>query len=620
MTCWGKLNPVMLLHIKSLRTLLMIAALGAVASCDSPAPSTDTGDDRYSVYRHSMDGAPSSLDPAQASNIYANFLAVNLFDTLYRYKYLARPYQLEPNLAEGLPQVSADGLIYTIRIKPGVHFIDDPSFPGGKGRAVRAGDFVYSIKRQFDPETRAQGAWLWQGRIVGLDEWKENGSDYGREVPGLKALDDRTLQIQLISPFPQLTHTLAQGYSAIVPREAVDHYGPEFSINPVGSGPYRLQVFNSARAVLVRNTGFRREPFSPEAEGFDPQVHDLYGIELLEGLSPPFTDRIEIEFIAEDASRWNAFLAGELDFIKVPVSQFDQVLERREPPGLKSEFENKYHLLANLESGFVHTDFNMSDRRIGYHPDAEQNARNKALRCAIIKAFDWPKRNEVFYYGIGQVFPGIIPPAAPEHDPAQNMSSVQRDLEGARSLLEHNGWTPENLPVLEYGFPSSVTERQMFEQFRSFLGEIGYPPEKIRPVTFATYGDYARAYLNREVMLITTGWTMDYPDAENTVQLFYGPNISPGSNSANYSNEEFDRLYRLSSSMQASPMRTTMYRNMNRMVIDDCVTISGVSRKMILLWNQGLKMLPDRSFVGGFFFRFVHTGNAATGAGGPAEQ
>ena len=92
---------------------------------------------------------------------------------------------------------------------------------------------------------------------------------------------------------------------------------------------------------------------------------------------------------------------------RAAITQFDQVLEGKEPLALKSGFEDKYHLLANLESGFVHTDFNMSDGRIGYHPDAGQNDRNKALRCAIIKAFDWPKRNEVFYYGIGQVFPGI---------------------------------------------------------------------------------------------------------------------------------------------------------------------------------------------------------------------
>jgi ABC-type transport system substrate-binding protein len=590
----------------------------ALAACDRPAQEGD-GPGDYRLYRHALDGAPNSLDPAHSSNHYANFLVVNLYDTLYRYKYLARPYQLEPNLAEGLPQVSADGLIYTIRIKQGVSFADDDAFPERRGRAVRAEDFVYSIKRHFDPATRAQGAWLWQGRIVGLDDWKEKGADYDQEISGLRALDERTIQIQLVSPFPQLTHTLAQGYSAVVPQEAVEHYGPEFAIRPVGSGPFRLLQFDNTGAVLARNDRFREEPFSLEAEGFDPAAQGGLGLEALEGKIPPFMDRIEVEFIAEDAARWTAFIAGELDFIKVPVTQFDQVLASRDPPRLEPELEQNFQLSANRESGFVHTDFNMDDERIGYHPDPDQSARNKALRCAIIKAFDWQKRNEVFYYGIGEVFPGIIPPVAPEFDAGQDPGSVTRDLEGARDLLDRYGWNAGNLPELEYGFPASVTERQMFEQFRSFMAEIGYPEEKIRPLTFATYGDYAKAYLNREVMLVTTGWTMDYPDAENTIQLFFGPNASPGSNNANYLNEEYDRLYRDSSTMQPSPMRTAIYRNMNRILIDDCATISGISRTLILVWSRGFAMLPDRSFVGGFFFRFVadSVSSEAVREGGP---
>jgi ABC-type transport system substrate-binding protein len=600
--------------------LLLAAALLllAAAGCTEQAPdSAQTAPE--TVYRHALDRAPRSLDPAQASSIYAKMLVVNLYDTLYRYQYLARPYQLTPNLAEGMPQVSADGLIYTIRIRPGAQFIDDPAFPRGRGRAVTAADFVYSIKRHFDPATRSQGAWLWQNRIVGLDQWKDEGADYDREVPGLRALDEQTVQIQLVSPFPQLTHTLAQGFAAIVPREAVEHYGQEFPIRPVGSGPYRLSGFDSTGAVLQRNPAFREPPFSLEAEGYDIETQGHLGLERLEGRVPPFTDRIEVAFIAEDAARWNAFISGETDFIKVPVTQFDRVLASRDPPRLNDDMAERYRLAASLESGFVHTDFNMDDQRIGYHPDSDQAARNTSLRCAIIKAFDWQKRNEVFYYGIGRVFAGIIPPASLEFDPAQDDSWVQRDLDGARKLLRDAGWHAGNLPELEYGFPASVTERQMFEQFRSFMADIGYPAEKIRPLTFATYGDYARAYLNREVMLTTTGWTMDYPDAENTMQLFYGPNASPGSNSANYSNEEFDRLYRAGAAMQPSPMRTSLYRNMNRILLDDCVTISGISRTLILMWNQDAVMLPDRAFVGGFFFRYVDSGAADGAAGGNAN-
>ena len=597
---------------RSFILLFPLLLAGLLTACDSSQESA-SAEPEVTVYRHAMDGVPRSLDPAQASSIYAKMLVVNLYDTLYRYKYLARPYELTPNLAESLPEVSADGLIYTIRIKPGVYFVNDEAFPEEKGRAVTAEDFVYSLKRHFDPATRSQGAWLWQDRIVGLEQWKEEGSDYDSEVAGLRALDERTIQIQLISPFPQLTHTLAQGFSAIVPREAVEHYGKEFPIKPVGSGPYRLRSFNSSGAVLRRNRKFRQQPISLEAEGFSPETQGHLGLESIEDRIPPLTDRIEVSFIAEDASRWNAFIAAETDFTKVPVSQFDQVLSSRKPPRLNEAMAEKYRLAANLESGFVHTDFNMDDQRIGYHPDADQDARNRALRCAITKAFDWNKRNEVFYYGIGQVFPGIIPPVAEEFESQTKTRPRERDLAAAQKMLRESGWHAGNLPELEYGFPSSVTERQMFEQFRSFMADIGYPAEKIRPLTFATYGDYARAYLNREVMLTTTGWTMDYPDAENTMQLFYGPNAAPGSNSANYNNEEFNRLYRAASTMQPSPMRTSMYRSMNRILLDDCATISGVARTLILLWNRDLTMLPDRSFVGGFYFRFVDTQNGQPG-------
>jgi len=582
-------------------TLILCLALASCAE-DASGPAQEGRD---TAYRHAMDGAPTNLDPVQASSVYTNFFAVNLYDTLYRYKYLARPYALVPNLAEEMPQVSADGLIFTIRIRPSARFADDPAFEGGTGRVVTAHDFVYSIKRHFDPEVLSLGSWLWAGKIVGMQEWKENGSDYDEEVPGLRALDDRTIQIQLIQPFPQLPHTLAQGFSAIVPREAVERYGPEISLHPVGSGPYRLASFDSARAVLTRNPDFRQEPFSLAREGYDPASQAGLGLEALEGEVPPFTDRIEVEFIAEDAARWNAFISDEVDFIKVPVTQFDSVLASRDPPLLSPRFSDRYRMDASLESGLVLTYFNMSDPRIGTHPDPEQDARNRALRCAIVKGFDWGKRNEVFYYGLGWIFPGIIPPATPEFNPGQDDSYVTRDLHGARNLLLLNGWQDENLPVLEYGLVAGVTERQMFEQFRSFMTDIGYPREKVQPLTFATYGDYARAFQNREVMLITTSWTMDYPDAENTVQLFYGPNASPGSNNSNYDSEEFNRLYRASSVMQPSPIRTAMYNNMNRLVMEDCAAISGISRTLILLWNRDVTMLPDRSFVGGSYVRFV---------------
>lgn len=584
-------------HYVMLLLTLIAGGCGEPPATDNSAPAK--------IYKHAMDGAPGSLDPAQAASLYANFLVVNLYDTLYRYKYLARPYQLQPNLATAMPEVSDDGLRLTIQIKKGVYFNDDPAFVGGLGREVKAQDFVYSIKRHFDPGTRAMGAWLWQQRIEGLDQWKTEGSVYDREVAGLRAVDDYTIQITLTRPFPQLVHTFAQGYAAIVAREAVEKYGLELSNHPVGSGPFQLVSRNSIRAVLTKNPDFRAEPFRLEDEGYDPATQGDLGLEALQGKIPPFVDRLEIEFITEDAARWNAFMANELHFIKVPVSQFDTVLKQRKPLMLSPRFDGVYHFEAAPEAGFIYTNFNMADERIGYHANPAQNRRNHALRCAMVKAFDWKKRNEIFFYGIGRVFPGIIPTAAPEYDADGDSTYIQRDLQAAIDLLQANGWNEKNLPVLNYGFPNSVTERQIFEQFRNFMMEMGYPAKKIRPMIFATYGDYHRAYSQGKVTLINSSWTMDYPDVENNMQLYYGPNASPGSNSANYNNPAYDRLYESSSTLSESPERTRIYREMNQLLMDDCASIAGISRTLLFLWDRKVIMKPDRSFLGGYFMRFV---------------
>jgi ABC-type transport system substrate-binding protein len=587
---------------KKLHIIFLLAILLS-AGCGQPPATNEDGP--LKIYRHAMDGAPGSLDPAQAASLYANFIVVNLYDTLYRYKYLARPYQVQPNLAATLPEVSGDGLRLTIKLKKGVFFIDDPVFEGGVGREVKASDFVYSIKRHFDPNTRAQGAWLWQNRIVGLDQWKSEGSDYDREVAGLLALDDYTVQMTLTKPFPQLVHTLTQGYAAVVPREAVEKYGQMLSNHPVGSGPFKLASRDSVRALLVKNPNFRQEPFDLAEEGFNPGAQKIPGLQNLQDKTPPFIDQLEIEFITEDAARWNAFSAGELHFIKVPVSQFDQVLSQRNPPELSPKYDGMYHFEASQEAGFIYTNFNMADERIGHHSDPGRNRRNHALRCAMVKAFDWKKRNEIFFYDIGQVFPGVIPPSVPEYDPGKNTAYIQRDLRGARELLKSNGWDESSLPTLDYGFPNSVTERQIFEQFRNFMMDAGFPADKIRPMIFATYGDYQRAYSQGKITLINSSWTMDYPDAENLMQLYYGPNASPGSNSANYDNPDYNRMYELSASMNESPERTILFRNMNQLLMDDCVSITGISRTLLFLWDKNAVMKPDRSFVGGYFLRFI---------------
>ncbi len=594
------------LSFRASRTLTLVIVAAALAGCGESGRVGDAAAKGAKVYRHSMDEAPSSLDPAQAANVYANHVVINAYDTLFSYKYLARPYELKPNLAADWPEISDDKLTYTIRLKPGVHFVDDPAFEGGIGREVVAEDVVYSIKRHFDPRTRAQGAWLWQDRIEGLEEWKAAGADYDQPASGLVAVDRHTLRIRLTRPYPQLLDTLAQGYSSIVPREAVEHYGREFAMRPVGSGPFRLVSFDTSRILMERNPKFRKEPVDLQAEGYDPGTQGSYGLEQIAGRSPPFIDVLEFDFIGEPSARWNSFTKGnEVQYTNLPNEQLDRVLASRSPVRLKPEYEERFHYYAGIEAGFIFSVFNLNFPEFGYNPDPERERRNKALRCAVLKSFDWEARNESFYGGIASVYPGIIVPVVPEFDESMPRDSVTRDVEGARRLLAENGWNAGNLPTLTYGVTGSVINRLMFEQFRAWLKDIGYPTSKVVLKQYATFGDISRAWKSSELPWIAKGWGLDYPDAENTLQLFYGPNGSPGSNDANYRNPEYDRLYEEASVMLPSPERTEIYRRMNRILVDDCVALTGLSRKRIHLWHRDVVALPDREIVGGFFLKYV---------------
>jgi len=579
--------------------LLLLVACGGESSIDSAEPG-------LRVYRHSTNGSPTTLDPVQSATAYTNLLVINLYDTLYSYRYLAQPYELRPNLAVAMPEVSDDGLTYTIRLRRGVRFIDDPAFDGGEGREVTAQDVIYSIKRHFDPEMRPQGAWLWQGRIAGLDEWKESGSDYDQAVEGLRALDSHTLQIRLMRPFPQLPFTLAQGYAAVVPREAVERYGRELGLRPVGSGPFRLISFDTAQAVMEPNPGWRWAPVDIYAEGYDEATHGFSGVRAIHGRTPPFVDRFVIDFVQDSAAQWNSFTKGnEIQITALPVELADRVLAAKSPVRLRADLAEKYHVSADIEAGFVYQSFNMDFPEFGYHPEPAQRKRNHALRCAMIKSFDWEARNESFYFGLGVVFPGIIPPVVPEFDAELSRDSVTRDVAGARRLLAENGWTAENLPRLIYGSTGGVRPRQFFEQFRAWLMQIGFPKEKVVLKQFATFGDLNKQWRESRLPYIAVGWGLDYPDAQNTLQLFYGPNRAPGSNSSNYDNPEYNRLYRQAAEMQPSPERTEIYRRMNEILIDDCVTIAALSRTRIPIWHKETLQFPPGGMVGGFYFPFI---------------
>ncbi|MBR6001021.1 MAG: heme-binding protein, partial [Oxalobacter sp.] len=101
----------------------------------------------------------TGFDPAVASDLYSSQIIRSIHEPLLTYDYLARPAKLVPETAEAMPEISADGKTYTITLKKGIYFADDPAF-GGKRRELVAADYIYSIKRLVDPAVRSSWGWL----------------------------------------------------------------------------------------------------------------------------------------------------------------------------------------------------------------------------------------------------------------------------------------------------------------------------------------------------------------------------------------------------------------------------------------------------------------------------
>ena len=161
------------------------------------------------VLRYAFPVAETGFDPAQISDLYSRVVAGNIFEAPLTYDYLSRPARLTPQTAAAMPEVSSDYRTFTFRIRPGIHFADDPVF-NGRARELVADDYVYAIKRHYDPKYKSPSLFqLENAKIVGLSELRatvlKDKTPFPYDVPvdGVRALDRYTLQVRLAAPSPR---------------------------------------------------------------------------------------------------------------------------------------------------------------------------------------------------------------------------------------------------------------------------------------------------------------------------------------------------------------------------------------------------------------------------------
>jgi ABC-type transport system substrate-binding protein len=517
------------------------------------------------------------MDPIYANDMYSSNEVARVYEGLLQYHYLKRPYTLVPNLAEEMPTVSKDSLTYTFKIRKGVLFHDDAAFPKGLGRELVAQDFVYSIKRLADPKLQSLGWWLLQGKLVGLDDWRKKYAekdkvDYGEVVEGVKALDKYTLQFKLKKSFPQFLYALAMPFTYAVAKEVVDKYGKEFLNHPVGTGPFILPVFTQSNKITyTKNPKFRDKYYPAEAsEEFNTPYYLADA-----GKKLPLVNKIVVNIMKEQQPRWLNFQKGKLDVLGIPKDNFDTAVTPDR--GLTDQMAKKgIELIKSINLDVTYIAFNHDDPLF----------KNVHLRRAMSMAYDPVKSNKLFYNNLAVVAQSLVPPGIAGQIKGYTNPYVGPNIEGAKKMLAKAGYGEGlGLPEITYDTASATISRQMGEFFKKQMALIGI---KVKVVT-NPWPQLQEKITKRKVQVFGIAWGADYPDAENFLQLLYGPNRAPGANGSGYDNPEFNRLFEVSSLMQDSPERTALYEKMYRIAAEQMPWIFGVHRQNFILRHGFLK-------------------------------
>ena len=526
------------------------------------------------------------MDPAAAQDLYASSEIMRVYEGLLQFHPFKRPYVLEPLLAEAMPKVSANGLEYTFKIRKGVLFHDDAAFADGKGREVTAEDFIYSIKRVADPKVQSTGWWLFEGRISGLDEWREkakkSAANYDEKIAGLQAMDSHTIKFRLKAPYPQFLYALAMPYSAVVSKEAVEKYGQEFLNHAVGTGPFILETFKPTEVITyVKNPKYWPATFPTEFNGdASPELKADAGKAL------PFVDRIEMRIIIESQPRWLHFMRGEIDTVAIPKDNFNDAItgDKELRPELK---EKGINLIKESSLDLTYTAMNLDS------PEVPQ-FKDKRIRRAISLAIDEKEVLRVFFNGMGIPAQTPVPPGIKGYDPKYKNPWRTNNIDLARKLMAEAGYPGgKGFPVVNYDTVASTDSRQMAEYAVRQLAQIGITLK----VNSNTWPALLQRVQQRQTHMWGIAWGADYPDAENFLQLFYGPNAQPGGmNGAYYRNKEYDKIFERARIMQDSPERTRLYEQLAQIVAEDVPVVLGLHRMSLTLVQPWIKNIRYQEF------------------------
>jgi ABC-type transport system substrate-binding protein len=453
-----------------------------------------------------------TLDPAIAYDEHSLYALYFLYDTLVDYQ--REGTHLVPWLAESWT-VSPDGLVYAFTLRPGITYAD--------GRPIVAEDFATAWKRVLRMADSPFGQFL-----DAVDGATAYGAGERDDVPGIRVVDDRHLEVRLTHPDAAFLYVLAMKFAAPLRADFVAAHGGDLRATALSSGPYVLVEWSEGERARFRRSDHYWQP----------------GLPYLDGI-----------VMKENVPRDTAFLMferGELDAV-----------DRLAAPD--------WLWIAGREdwAPYVHTMAQMSvyGSRMNVEARPFDDVRvRRALNYAVDKHHQVKLLN-----GLGVPSHGILPPAMPGRDDA--LEPYPYDPDKARALLAEAGY-PDGFSV-EYVTLKDDAAEKIAQSIQADLAKVGVRM-KIVLMSWATYLD---ATATREGAPFSMGsWLQDYPDASNFLDVRFHSRMIADQNSNNdsfYVNRELDALLDAARREQDATEREAMYRRVERILYDDAPWIWG---------------------------------------------
>jgi len=501
--------------------LFLIAVMLLNVSCRQVYDNSDK-----MIFRYNESSGINSLDPAfsagQSIIWPCNLLYNGLVD-------LDEQMRVVPCIAKSWT-ISPDGTVYTFTLRDDVYFHQTDFFP--QKRKVTADDFVYSLGRIVDGSVASPGAWIFQ---------KVKRDSEGK--PAFKALNDSTFQITLSEDFPPFLGILAMKYCSVVPKEVVEKYGKDFRTHPVGTGPFKFQIWEEGVKLVLRK--------NPDYFETDEEGNRL-----------PYLDAVAITFIVDKQSVFMEFMKGSLDFMSgIDACYKDALLTKTGE--LNPDYADRVQLLTGPYLNTEYLGFMLKD-------DGQDNPLlKKEVRQAINYGFDREKmmrylRNNTGYPGTS----GFVPMGLSSFDTSK-VKGYNYNPAKALELLAKAGY-PNGKGLSPIPLSVSANYLDISQYIQHELEQIGIP------VTL----DVQQAAQQRQMMrnyqlpFFRGSWICDYPDPENYLSLFYSKNLQPnGSNYTHYVNPEYDKLFEKSQRCLNDSLRNLYYTQLDTMLMEDAPVV-----------------------------------------------